>query len=101
MTWRFIHIQNEEMWISGELNTLVQCLFNSYSKPEGALAQKLLTYGQTIDCIKTGQTHTAILVAELNKKQKHFLLMKREDNKHTIAKINKLYEKCSTDWHII
>ncbi len=24
MTWRFIHIQNEKMWISGELNTLVQ-----------------------------------------------------------------------------
>ncbi len=53
-------------------------MINSYSKPEGALAQKLLTYGQT---------HTAIAVAELNKKQKRFLPMKREDNKHTIAKI--------------
>ncbi len=34
-----------------------------------------------------GQTHTAIAVAELNKKQKRFLLMKRANNKHTIAKI--------------
>ncbi len=31
--------------------------------------------------------HTAIAVAELNKKAEMFLLMKREDNKHTIAKI--------------
>ncbi len=64
MTGRFIRIQNEEMWISGEPNTLVQYMFHSYSKPEGALEQKLLTYGQT---------HTAIAVAE--------------DNKHTIVKI--------------
>ncbi len=35
----------------------------SYSKPEGALAQTLMTYRQT---------HTAIAVAELNKKQKRF-----------------------------
>ncbi len=56
MTWCFIRIQNEEI-------TLVQYMFHSYSKPEGALGQKLLTYGQT---------HTAIVVAELNKKQKRF-----------------------------
>ncbi len=52
--------------------------FINFSKPEDALAQKLLTYGQT---------HTAIAVAELNQKAETFLLMKREDNKHTIAKI--------------
>ncbi len=48
---------------TGELNTLVQRMFHSYSTPEGALARKLMMYGQT---------HTAIIVAELNKKQKHF-----------------------------
>ncbi len=52
-------------------------MFHSYSKPEGALTQKLLTYGQT---------HTAVVVAELNK-SRNVLLLKREDNKHTIVKI--------------
>ncbi len=46
----------------------------SYSKPEGALAQK------TLD-VHMDQTHAAIAVAQLNKKQKRFLLMEREDNK--------------------
>ncbi len=36
--------------------------------------------------------HKAIAVADLNKKTDTFLLMKREDNKHTIPK--KLYGVC-------
>ncbi len=67
MTWRFIRIQNEEIWISGELNTLVQCMFNSYSKPEGALAETF-----DVQEIPNGQTHMAIAVAEQNKKLKRF-----------------------------
>ncbi len=63
MTWRIIRIQNEEILISGELNTLVQCMFHTRS--QRALSRRNFWRAY-------GQTHAAIAVAELNKKQKRF-----------------------------
>ncbi len=104
MTWRFIRIQNEEIWLSGELNTLVQCMFHTRS--QRALSRRKFWRAY-------GQTHKAIAVAELNKKQKRFYWWNVKTIKDCeniwfmcvfpsyLQVINKLYEKCSTDWHII
>ncbi len=60
----------------GALNTLMRCMFHSYSKPEGALAQKvqngfmwevILTFDVPVNPLY-GQRHAAI--AKLNNKHK-------------------------------
>ncbi len=64
---RFIRMQNDvnimERW------TLTRCMFNSFSKLEGALAQKVQN-GLIWEVIVTFDRNPAIAVAKLNNKHK-------------------------------
>ncbi len=63
----FIRIQNDVNITA--LNILTRCMFHSFSKSEGALAQKVQN-GLIWEVIVTFDRHPAIAVAKLNNKHK-------------------------------